>query len=223
MNNTYDVNNQKPWPTASLYKNASMMNTSNYSNKLVTSNQTQQPVNNRTSSLYYIADIPIGLAKSLEGKYFVGMAEDLEFGNATNAWARLYNPPNSGVNLYVNVWTASDITSSPYRVQIYFNSTPPGIIQRSDSVTPANTALVPLSQPQAILEYAIGVRGIPQGGTKAFSRVGSAGTTINSEEQGKFIFPPGGSFLVFLSNPERPTLPAIGKIAFGWWEEPIQQ
>lgn len=222
MNNTYNANNQKPWPTASMYNNASMINTSDYSNKLVTSNQIHQPVNNRTS-MYYVADIPIGLAKSLEGKYFVGMAEDLEFGNATNAWARLYNPPDSGVNLFINVWTASDITSSPYRVQIYFNSTPPGIIQRSDSVTPANTALVPLSQPQTILEYAIGVRGMPHGGTKAFSRVGPAGTTINSEEQGKFIFPPGGSFLVFLSNPERPTLPAIGKIAFGWWEEPIQQ
>jgi hypothetical protein len=223
MNNTYDVNNQKLWPTASLNNYTPMMNTSNYSNKLVTSSQTQQPVSSRTSSLYYIADIPIGLAKSLEGKYFVGMAEDLEFGNATNAWARLYNPPDSGMNLFVNVWTASDITSTPFRVQIYFNSNPPGIIQQSDSVTPANTALVPLSQPQAILEYAIGVRGVPQGGTKAFSRVGSAGTTINSEEQGKFIFPPGGSFLVFLSNPERPTIPAIGKIAFGWWEEPIQQ
>lgn len=40
-------------------------------------------------------------------------------------------------------------------------------------------------------------------------------------EQGKFIFPPGGSFLIFLSNPEMPQLEASGRVAFGWWEEPI--
>lgn len=172
--------------------------------------------------MYYFADVPLALAKSLEGKYFLGIAEDLKFGNATNAWARLYNPPDSGVNLFVNVWTASDITSSPYRVQIWFNSNPQGIIQESSSVTPSNTALVPLPVPRVKLEYGIGVRGFPSSGIKAFTRNGPAGTTINSEEQGKFIFPPGGSFLVHLSNPGTPTIPAIGKIAFGWWEEPIQ-
>lgn len=199
---------EKPWKTASFpYK--SSLNTALSTNT------------NRAPALYYTADIPIGLAKSLEGKYFVGMAEDLAFGNATNAWARLYNPPDSGVNLFVNVWTSSDITSTPYRVQIYLDSNPPGIIQESNLVTPSNTALVPSSTPRVKLQYAVGVKGLPQGGIKAFARVGSAGTTINSEEQGKFIFPPGGSFLVFLSNPEKPTLPAIGKIAFGWWEEPI--
>lgn len=190
-----------------------------YEDELVTLSQ-QQPVNN--PPLYYIADIPIDLAKSLEGKYFVGTADDLEFGNATNAWARLYNPPDSGVNLFVNVWTASDITTSPFRVQIFFNSQVSGIVQESMMVTPANTTLNPLPEPKAKLEYAVGVRGLPQGGVKAFGRNGTAGTTINSEEHGKFIFPPGGSFLVFLSNPQAPTIPAIGKIAFGWWEEPIQ-
>ena len=107
---------EKPWKTASFPYKSSL--------------NTALPTNtNRVTVLYYTADIPIGLAKSLEGKYFVGMAEDLEFVNATNAWARLYNPPDSGVNLFVNVWTSSDITSTPYRVQIYFDSNPPGIIQ----------------------------------------------------------------------------------------------
>lgn len=171
----------------------------------------------------YSVNIPISLMKSIEGKYFVGTAPGLEFGNATHAWARLYNPPNSGVNLFVNAWTVSDIYSTPYSVQIWFNTTPPGFIQVSQSVTPSNLAIVPQPKSQVQLQYAIMVSGLPRGGIKAYGRYGLAGTTINSEEEGKFIFAPGGSFLILLSNPERPTLYGSGDISFGWWEEPILQ
>jgi hypothetical protein len=40
-------------------------------------------------------------------------------------------------------------------------------------------------------------------------------------ENGKLIFPPGGSFLVFISLPEGSNVAAGGRIAFGWWEEKI--
>lgn len=224
MDNAPYIYNQKPWYTASFYNNNHPMGhpASSYSDSPVTSVQIQTPAISNTP-MYYVANIPIDLAKSLEGKYFLGMAEDVAFGQATNAWARLYNPPDSGVNMFVNVWTVSDIISSPIRVQIWFNSTPPGIIQESELVTPANLALQPPPEPKVKLEYAVGVRGFPAGGIKAYGRSGPAGVTIISEENGKFIFPPGGSFLVFLSNPETPTMFASGRIAFGWWEEPIQQ
>lgn len=180
-------------------------------------------VSTETTSPNYVTSIPVELSMSVQGRYFLGMAEDVSFGEATNGWARLYNPLDSGVNMFVNVWTVSDIISSPTRVQVWFNSTPPGIIQDSETVTSANTAIVPVPQPKVKLQYAIGVKGFPTGGVKAFGRSAPEGETINSEENGKYIFPPGGSFLVFLSNPSTPTKPARGRIAFGWWEEPIQQ
>lgn len=182
-----------------------------------------EALNINTNIMDYNVNVPISLFKSIEGKYFVGTAENLEFGNATHAWARLYNPPNSGVNLYVNAWTVSDILTTPYRIQIWFNSMPPGLIQYSMSVTPSNLAVRPQTKSQIQLQYGIVVRGFPTGGVKAYGRNSLAGTTIVSEEEGKFIFPPGGSFLVFISNPERPTQPASGNISFGWWEEPITQ
>lgn len=181
------------------------------------------PVSTENTSPNYVTSIPVELTMSIQGKYFLGMAEDVTFGEATNGWARLFNPPDSGVNLFVNVWTVSDIISSPTRVQIWFNSIPPGIIQESETVTSANTAIVPIPEPKVKLQYAIGVKGFPAGGVKAFGRSAPEGETINSEENGKYIFPPGGSFLVFLSNPSTPTKPACGRISFGWWEEPIQQ
>ena len=180
-------------------------------------------VNINSNFINYNVNVPISLMKSIEGKYFIGTAPNLRFGNATNAWARLYNPPNSGVNLFVNTWTVSDIYSTPYSVQIWFNSTPPGFIQYSQSVTPSNLAISPQPQSHIQLQYAIAVRGLPSGGVQAYGRYGLAGTTINSEEEGKFIFPPGGSYLIFISNPQNPTLPGSGNISFGWWEEPILQ
>ncbi|MCK9222917.1 MAG: DUF6143 family protein [Limnochordia bacterium] len=173
------------------------------------------------SSLNYTVAIPINLAKSLEGKYFVGYADNLTLGEGTSAWARLYNPVDSGVNLHVTVWTVSDVSESPFRVQIWFMAVPPGTPLDSPLVTPANLAFYPPSKPKIRLQYATNVTGDPVGGIKAFVRRGQPETTLVDDEQGKFIFPPGGSFLVFLSNPETPELAASGRIAFGWWEEPI--
>lgn len=174
------------------------------------------------ASLKYTVDVPIELAKSMEGKYFVGYADNLSFGRGTSAWARLYNPNNSGVNLHVAVWTVSDVSESPFRAQFWFNADPPGIPKRSTLITPADTALRPLPRPRISLQYASNVTGEPEDGIKAFARRGQPETTLADDEQGKFIFPPGGSFLVFLSNPETPETAAGGKVAFGWWEEPIK-
>jgi hypothetical protein len=56
---------------------------------------------------------------------------------------------------------------------------------------------------------------------KAFSRRSQPGETIVSEEQGKFIIPPGGNFAIFLSNTEGVGVPANTRIAYGWWEERV--
>lgn len=225
MFNNNNGNNPKFYKNEALYNNSHI----NYSQEnLPANNKECVPVTSYTQpSIYkptmdYIVAVPINLEKSLEGKYFVGYADYLPFGEGTNAWARLYNPPNSGVNLHVVVWTVSDISQTSYTSQIWFNSNPPGIIEESGNVTTSNTALCPLPQPQIKLQYAISTKGLPSGGTKAFIRRAQPETTLVSDEEGKFIFPPGGSFMVFLSNPQTPTKFVSGSIAFGWYEEPIK-
>ncbi len=192
-----------------------------YQENLPTKNSTFEYTPLYKPSLNYNVNIPMNLAKSLEGKYFVGYADYLPFGEGTNAWARLYNPINSGVNLHVAVWTVSDISQTSYTAQIWFNPNPLGFIQESTFVTPSNTAINPLPKPLIKLQYAISTKGLPVVGTRAFIRRGQPGATLVSEEEGKFIFPPGGSFMVFLSNPQTPAKFVSGSIAFGWWEEPI--
>jgi len=88
-------------------------------------------------------------------------------------------------------------------------------------VTPSNTAISPLLQPKIKLQYATNDLNEPTDGIKAFARSADPETTIVDVKNGNFIFPPGGSFLVFLSNPESPDVVTSGRIAFGWWEAKI--
>jgi len=170
-----------------------------------------------------VVNIPIELYESVKGNYFIGYADDLSFGNGTSAWARLYNPQRSGVNLHVNVWTVTDISESPFRAQFWFNSTPPGTSFQSIPATPSNTAIKPAPKPKIKLQAASNVTEEPREGVKAFVRRGQPETTLVDTENGKLIFPPGGSFLVYLSLAENPQNPAEGRIAFGWWEEKITE
>jgi hypothetical protein len=165
--------------------------------------------------------IPVELYESILGNYFIGYADDLTYGNFTSAWAMLYNPPDSSVNLHVNVWTATDISATPFRAQFWFNATPPGQPYVSPLITPSNTALWPLPEPKVMLLQSSSVTGEPKGGVKGFVRRGSPELTIRQEENGKLIFPPGGNFMVYLSKPETPAVSAGGRIAFGWWEEKL--
>jgi hypothetical protein len=163
--------------------------------------------------------IPIELYESMNGRYFIGYADKLKLQNGKSAWARLFNPRGSGVNLHVNVWTVTDISSAPFRAQFWFNSTPPLGAYSDAPVTPSNTAYRPTPIPLVKLQLASNVVGEPMGGIKAFVRRGEPGTTLVDNENGKLIFPPGGSFLVYLSI--EGDVSAEGRIAFGWWEERI--
>lgn len=175
----------------------------------------------QNSQFIKAVEIPQELYQSLKGKYFVGYADNLNFGKGTSTWARLFNPPNSGVNLHVNVWTVSDVSESTFRAEFWFNATPSETPIDSEFVTPSNTAISPLPKPKIKLQYATNVLHDPIGGVKAFVRSAEPESTIVDVENGKFIFPPGGSFLVFLSNPETPDVVTSGRIAFGWWEAKI--
>lgn len=165
--------------------------------------------------------IPVELYKSLRGEYFIGYASDLTFGKGRYAWARLYNPFHSGVNLHVHVWTVSDVLESSFRAQFWFNAEPPGIAIFSPQVICTNTAVLPNPKPQVRLQFCSDVVSEPESGIKAFERAGLSGTTLTANENGKLIFPPGGSFLIFLSAPDETEKRIRGSVGFGWWEEPV--
>jgi hypothetical protein len=185
-------------------------NCSNYKSSIILPNPITQ-----------VASMPYELYLSLKGKYFLGSTEELEFGNGKSAWAGLFNPNYSNVNLHLYFWQVTNTGTTPIRAQIWFNSDPPGMPTRVRTITPGNTALFPLPRSNVRLFQASNVTGEPEDGVKAFVRRAQPGVTIGDVEVGKFIFPPGGSFLIFLSNPETPNLPAKASVGYAWWEEEI--
>lgn len=164
---------------------------------------------------------PIELYESIQGKYFIGYADNLTFGNYTNAWARLYNPIGSGVVLHVNVWTVTAVSEEPFRAQFWFNPVPPKSDVKEACPTTTNFIIKPEPKAKVRLEYASNVVGEPCGGVKAFVRRAQPETTLVDTENGKIILGEGKSFFIFLSNPENPEAFAEGRVAFGWWEENV--
>lgn len=164
---------------------------------------------------------PMALYQSLKGRYFAGLSRE-EFGAGKYAWAGLFNPPRSGALLFVNVFTVSNVTEIPFSFQVWLNAHTLGNAELTDMQSPSNTAIRPLPKPKTRFLYAQNVDAEPTGGTLIFGRRCPAETTIVSEEDGKFIIPAGGNFLINLMPPETSAEKILGRVAFGWWEEPCR-
>lgn len=165
--------------------------------------------------------LPIELYESMQGRYFVGYADNLNLGSSGSAWARLYNPKLSGVNLYVDSWTVASASDSPFRARFWFNADPPGNALTTTLVSPANLAFRPVPQARVSLQKASNVYGEPEGGAEAFSRQAYPAVTLSGSESGKLIFPPGGSFLIYVTLTDPDCSSSSARVTFGWWEERI--
>lgn len=161
------------------------------------------------------ANIPIELYKSMRGEYFIGYADNLRFGKELPAWAKLCNPYGSEISLYVNAWTVSRAENINITAELWLNTVPPGIPIISRSVTPANTSLIPAPLPKVVLQFSSFAEGKPENGIKISEYRGVSGRI---SENGKLIFPPGGSFCIILRLQDTDKTATAG-ICFEWWEE----
>jgi hypothetical protein len=156
--------------------------------------------------------------KSFEGKYFMGHTPILTLSGGANAWGGLSNPKHSGVNLYINVFTVSNYSSTPFRAELWLNFKPlKGHI--SSSVSPANLAIKPHPEPEAALIYNQNVGGRPDNRVSIFSRIAGINSTTVADYSGEIILPPGGTFISYLYSPGSKCIKT--ELAFGWWEERI--
>lgn len=168
---------------------------------------------------FEVVSIPNSLSKSLQGLYFAGQTETLTFSNTTNAWGALINPRGSGVNLFANVYTISNFSDAPFIAQVWFNTNLPGTGSISSKISPADTALVPPPVPKIQIQFNQNVHGTPVGGVNVFDRIVPPGSTLVSEEDGKFIFPQGGNWSLFLTSPGPVPVSFSAIIAVGFWQE----
>lgn len=161
-------------------------------------------------------NIPISLYESLQREYFVGQTETLLIGNGLSAWAGLFNPCNSGVNLFVNVLTISNFSNQSFTAEIWLNA---DLCERgsiAQEVSSSNTAIIPSPDHKIDIRYVQSTEQDPLGGVNTFDRIVPPNATLVSEEDGKFIVPPGGNYTIYLKSLSPMTSSVI--IAFGWWE-----
>ncbi|MFK2826598.1 DUF6143 family protein [Bacillus sp. B190/17] len=162
-------------------------------------------------------NIPNPLYQSLQGRYFVGQTETIRLGKGKHAWGSLINPFHSDIHLFVNAFTITNHSEQPFIAEIWFNAIPPGKSMISDKVTPANTALSPLPKPEVEIVFAELVEEVPKRGVNAFKRIVPPKSTLTSDEDGKFIFSPGESFIIFLVSTDNKIVES--EVAFGWFEK----
>jgi hypothetical protein len=175
-------------------------------------------VNNKNIKPQEVVSIPVPLFQSIEGKYFVGQTGTLLVGNGSSAWAGLVNPRNSGVNLFANVLTISNFSNDYLTAEIWLNTKLSNKGKISNKISPSNTALMPPPKNKVDIRYVKSTSIVPEGGINVFERIVPPNTTLVSEEDGKFIEPPEGNYVVVIKSSSSNLNKVI--VAFGWWENP---
>jgi hypothetical protein len=165
----------------------------------------------------YIISMSDQVFQAIKGNCFFGQTKLMMFGENMKAWGGLINPPESHVNLYINIFTVSNFSTYPFCSQVWLNANMATPCNISNKVTPTNTALQPMPRPRVQLQFAESVTCHPSGGVNPFNRIISPRSTIEDEKGGSIIIPPGGSFLIYLVPPGACLVRA--RVAFGWWEE----
>ncbi|HML47546.1 MAG TPA: DUF6143 family protein, partial [Clostridia bacterium] len=125
---------------------------------------------------------------------------------------------NSDSILFANVMTVSNYSNQSLTAEVWLNAELPEIGLVSQKVSPANTALRPEMDPAVEIRYVQSTRETPRNGVNVFDRIVPPAATLVSEEDGKFILPPGGSYALYVKSPGVEIARVI--VAFGWWEEP---
>lgn len=166
-----------------------------------------------------MVNIPISLSKSIKGKYFVGQTDPLFVCNKNIAWAGLVNPCNSGVILFANIFTISNFSKDYLTAEIWLNADFPEDANISYTISPSNTALCPLPHNEVDIKFLSPTPVFPSNGVNIYKRIIPPNTTLVSEEDGKFIEPPGGNYTIVVKSSSSELDKII--IAFGWWEQSI--
>lgn len=155
---------------------------------------------------------------SLLGNYFLGQTEMISFGGRLQGWGGLINPPDSGVNMFLNAYTISNFSDQPITAEGWLSSKLSGKALTSNHFAAGNQSMLLPSYPKVKIKSANFVSETLKGGTYTFVRRVEPSITLTKHDfQGMYIIPPGSSFVLFFLPPGEVLIHV--RVAFGWWEE----
>lgn len=154
------------------------------------------------------------------GRYFIAQTGLLNFGNAYNAWGGIINPVDSGVNLYVDIFTITNFSTQSFLGEIWLNADVPVVAADAPTITPSNQAIFPPPIPNAVMKDASYLVGPMSEGVNIFGRIVTPNSTLVSDSHsGSIIIGPGGSFSILLKPLTSQYI--TGTIVLTWWEEEV--
>lgn len=152
------------------------------------------------------------------GRYFIGKTGLLNFGGGYYAWGGIVNPVDSGVNVYIDIFTITNFSNQNFISEIWLNADPPRNAAVSTHVMPTNQAISPSPLPKAVMKYASYSAEPMTKGVNIFDRIVAQNSTLVSDSHnGSIIIGPGDSFSIFLRPPGYQYI--SGTIVLTWWEE----
>lgn len=155
------------------------------------------------------------------GRYFIGQTGLLNFGGGYNAWGGIINPIDSGVNLYIDIFTITNFSTQSFVGEIWLNANAPKNAVVSPTVTPSNQGISPPPEPKAVMMYADYLTGPMTKGVNIFGRIVAPNSTLVSDSHnGSIIIGPGDSFSILLRSPASQQH-ITGTIVLTWWEEDV--
>jgi hypothetical protein len=167
-----------------------------------------------------IVNITSPALNSRYGRYFIGQTGQLNFGGVYNAWGGIINPINSGVNLFIDIFTITNFSTQNFLGEIWLNVNVPINAEVSTTVTPANQGISPQQMPKAVMKYADYFTEPITRGVNIFDRIVTSNSTLVSDSHdGSIIIGQGRSFSILLRPQGSEYIK--GTIVLTWWEEAI--
>lgn len=163
-------------------------------------------------------DISDGHTQTKQKRYYYGRGNVLNVAPRGNAVYVLHNPIDSGVNVWVNRTTLTNLSKNPLVNKIILFTSVVQKLKRSAQVANSNTSGGINRKGKAQIFY----------GTNATIKKGGVDPFLNSlTPYETFIIPINGSTLIAPGQSriiELTTLTGKGKccVSFNWWETPIR-
>lgn len=150
-----------------------------------------------------------------QGRYYVGRTGVFHVPAGQEALVIFDNPSGSGRRAMVAAITLT--SNHGRRAFFYFDATSGARKQKATRVANAHRG-VP-DKPKVAIKFVARAGVSLRGGIDVFERLLEGQVTLNTEQEGRYIFEPGHSITVLF-----PAIDAKDEIdvAYGWWEEPLR-
>lgn len=169
-----------------------------------------------------VVDLTVQLESAKNGKMFVGQTRTLYFDNSHFAWGGIRNPIDSKVNVFMELFTITNVSVINFSSEILLNAYVPKEATVSTAISSTNQTIEPTPIPKAVIEHADFLNEPVTSGVNIFGRIIEPNSTFTTDAiNGTIILGPGKSFSMSLET--QSTEKVISKIVYVWWEEEIKE